>query len=529
MNGKNLKYIRYILISLLLFIFSFNFLLLISSFDHRYITKVKETELNPNLSAEIPYTTSWIANSKFDSDEFWYNGFQGDNRDVDAIISQGQANYIVMGDHGKIQIDEPLSDSNWINFTNPKLPIQPDRYEINSSGCYVSHVWDEDINQTRNRPSIHWKRNITMPVNMSDYIITSASLEVIFNATVTVSPHDGGGIDREGDVGLDDYSTGDYAEFYVLLSDVEETFDPIPVASNNTGTGNLGQDSPSIGSFPDSPLKSIPESVLKDVLTSILETDSFHFTITLGIDIYCEDNEIGVDIDQWNSLIIRSFNLTFTYEKKIDQDTVASWMQTGDSISNDTDIQVTGANLKFEYKIDQLWPDALAPNSEIQVLINNNLYKPSINLSSATTEFQQAKPGGYDITSLILKGININLAIQVFIKDTFLLDHNITISIDNVYLDISFVIITEDIYEEPFIFRLLFVISIVITAGLGGYLYAYQKYLKYPRPVRKTRRYRFSLKKKSSPSVSITSREGAFNSVYSEEIKNISKSLKPRG
>ncbi len=247
--------------------------------------------------------------SNFSSQGSWFSEFEGDESDISASISQGRANYIIIGDSGKTNIDNPLSDTDWTVFNNPELPILPDIYEINSSGCYVSHLWHEDINQTRNRPSIHWKRNITMPVNMSDYTITSASLEVIFNATVTVSPHGlptgGEGIDRLGDANLDDYSTGDYARFYVLLSDIEETFQPIEIAHNNTALGDLGQDTPAISHFSDTPMDKVPENVLGSVLASVLGTDGYNFTITLGIDIYCEDNEIGVDIDRWNSLIIR--------------------------------------------------------------------------------------------------------------------------------------------------------------------------------------------------------------------------------
>ena len=43
-------------------------------------------------------------------------------------------------------------------------------------------------------------------------------------------------------------------------------------------------------------------------------------------DIYCEDNEVGADVDRWNSLIIRSFNLTFTYEKKINQNKLETYV-----------------------------------------------------------------------------------------------------------------------------------------------------------------------------------------------------------
>jgi hypothetical protein len=368
-----------------------------------------------------------------------------------------------------------------------------------------------------------------MPVNMTDYVITAASLEVLFNATVTVSPHDGGGIDRLGDDGgIDDYSTGDYAEFYVLFSDVEESFEPIQAAHNNTALGDLGQDSPAVSNFPDTPLNTVPENVLISILTSVLGTDGYNFTITLGIDIYCEDNESGVDIDRWNSLIIRSFNLTFSYEKKIDQFTAASWNNIGEELENSTNIRLDSANLRFVYKVDQLWPDLWAsyPNSEIRFSINDKQYIETIKLSSALTYLQEAKPGGFDVTSLITKGINISLSIQVFLADTFELADNITVSIDNVRLRIYYTNLSGKSTEEPLINRILFIVALIVAAGLGGYLYLYQKILKYPKPVRKVRKYRFSLKKKNDPDVSIVGREKAFNSIYASELSKTSGFLK---
>ena len=467
----------------------------------------------------------WILNSDFSSQESWESQIVGDESDISTSISQEQANYVIIGDSGITNIDSSLSDTDWTVFNNPELPILPDIYEINSSGCYVYHQWHENINQTRNRPSIHWKRTITMPVNMSDYVITSASLEVIFNATVTVSPHDGGGIDRLGDDGgIDDYSTGDFSKFYVLFSDVEESFEPIQAAYNNTALGDLGQDSPAISNFSDTPMNTVPENVLISILTSVLGTDGYNFTITLGIDIYCEDNESGVDIDRWNSLIIRSFNLTFSYEKKIDQFTAASWNQIGEKLENSTNIQINEANLEFEYKVDPLWPYLASPNSEIRILINDKQHIETIKLSDFNdTDFVDAE---FDVTSLITKGINISLAIQVFLADTFELADNITVSIDNVQLIIDYTDLSGKSTEEPLIFRILFIVALIVAVGLGGYLYLYQKILKYPKPVRKVRKYRFSLKKKKGPDVSIVGRERAFNAIYAGEFGRTSGFLK---
>jgi len=519
MKFKINKKIRVILAVFTLLLIILNILPLNSIILQREsISKIMDSD-NIHTSGEIRIE------SDFSSQESWESHIEGDDRDISTAISQGHANYVIIGDSGNTNIDNALSDTDWTVFNNPELPILPDIYEINSSGCYVYHQWHEDINQTRNRPSIHWKRTINMPVNMTDYIITSASLEVIFNATVTVEPRTGGGIDRLGDpLGAnDDYSTGDYAEFYVLFSDVEESFEPIQAAYNNTALGDLGQDDPAVGNFSDTPMNAVPENVLKSILKSVLETDGFNFTITLGIDIYCEDNEYGVDIDRWNSLIIRSFNLTFSYEKKIDQFTAASWNQIGEELENSTNIQLNDASLEFDYKVDRQWPFLSSPNSEIRILINDKQYIETIKLRTAPITFDKAE---FDVTSLITKGIDISLAIQVFLADTFELADNLTVSIDNVLLVIDYTDLSGKSTEEPFIFRVLFIIALIVAAGLGGYLYLYQKILKYPKPVRKVRKYRFSLKKKKGPDVTIVGRERAFNAIYAGELSNTSSFLK---
>lgn len=523
MNQK--KKLEKILILVLIF--------LIPLFSHMIFTNTLannskfnvETENLKDSRVEYHLNNSWIDNPTFDGlGAPWETRIEGDSRDVLGNISLGQANYEILGDGGYKQIDDPLNNTDWDLYRNPDLPILPNQLsDITEDGCVVSHSWDEDVNQTHNRPSAQWKRTITMPVDMRDYIITEAYLAVDFNATVTVSPWWNGGIDREGDTGLDDYSTGDYAEFYVLFSDVDETFPPIRVAYNHTDP-DFGRDGTS-GIYPDTPMDIVPTNVLKSVISSVLDTDGFNFTITLGIDIYCEDNELGVDIDTWNSLIIRSFNLTFSYEKKIDQLTAISWEQVGNTITG-TNVQVTNANLTFNYKIDRLWPELDSPNSEIRILLNNNSHSETIKLSEATTSFQTAKEGGYDVTSLILSNVNVTLSIQVYLADEFGLDQNITISIDDVYLTISYVEIIYEFFQEPWVFAALLVFASIATASIGGYFIAYQRVLKYPRPVRKVMKYRRTLNKSKAPEVAIVPQDIAFNMAYSYALAESSKLLK---
>ena len=130
-----------------------------------------ETTEQPNIKFSSIETISgqWLKNSNFSTIENWESQIKGDNRDVKGVISDDQANYIIIGDSGVKRIDQPLIDGNWTAFNNPKFPIEPNGgYGINSAGCYVSHVWDEGSDQTLNTPSMQWKTNI----RRGHYIIT---------------------------------------------------------------------------------------------------------------------------------------------------------------------------------------------------------------------------------------------------------------------------------------------------------------------------------------------------------------------
>jgi hypothetical protein len=268
---------------------------------------------------------------------------------------------------------------------------------------------------------------------MSDYTINSVSLSTIFNASVNAN------VDAANDsTSVEYYAIGDFVRFYVQIADIEYK-NSYTVALNKTKY--IGQDTgTSILTISDTLIESYNESVLITALNSAFEKDPDHsnFTLTLGIDIYSEDNWQGTDTDTFTLLMIKSCNLTFTYIKKIDQATTISWNQIGNQL-NGANIQITGATFNFDYKVDTLWPTE-APLSEIRFLINNKIYtQETIKLSSATTLFQEAKTGGYDVSGLVDKDVNISVSIEVYLKDKFDLDDIITISIDNVFLNISYI------------------------------------------------------------------------------------------
>ncbi|MBY8990437.1 MAG: hypothetical protein KGD58_06755 [Candidatus Lokiarchaeota archaeon] len=429
------KKIKVQIIIVILLISSFALIFRYKNHNNSYFN-VNEQD-NIHTSAQISETKQWIKNPTFESpiepSWYWKNGTEGDNSDVNATSSPGQANFEVLGETRTFTVVSGIVNSStspgWKQFDKPSF-LQPDTAEIRSYGCFVYHYWYDDPNQF---PSVQWRTNISMPIDMSDYIITSASLEVIVNATVSSdvdTPNDG--------AYWENFAIGDSVTYYAQITDLEYNAPIYTVASNKTRY--LGQNSPPILTLTNKSLDPVSEVDIIAALNSAFEKDSSHsnFTLTLGIDIYCEDNLQSSDPDTFNELIIKTCNLTFTVMKKIDQSTTLSWNQIGDEITG-TSVQIIDANFNFKYKVDKIWPTS-APLSELRFYINNKSYDAGIiKLSSATTSFQEAKSGGFDVTDLITANVNISVSIEVFLKDTFELDEVYIISIDEVYLNISYI------------------------------------------------------------------------------------------
>ncbi|NVM16782.1 MAG: hypothetical protein HWN80_03640 [Candidatus Lokiarchaeota archaeon] len=392
-------------------------------------------------SAQRSVTKQWIKNSNFSSVPieptwYWENGTEGDNSDMDATTGTGQVNYDVLGETRTFTVVSGIINSStspgWKYFNKIGF-LSPDTASIESYGCYVSHFWNDGPNQF---PSAQWKTNISVPIDMSDYVITSASLEVIVNASVDDN------VDTPNDSdSWENFAIGDSVTFYSQISDLEYNPPLYTVASNKTkylGQQNTGFQT--ILTIPDSPLEPVSQIDLITALNSAFEKDPSHsnFSLTLGIDIYSEDNLGSADPDNFNDLIIKTCNLTFTVKKKIDQSTTISWNQVGNTLDS-ASVQVTDAKFFFKYKVNNTWPIS-APLSEIILYINDKAYDEGIiKITSANQSWKEAKIGGFDVTSLISTDVNITIAIEVFLKDTFELGQVYSISIDNVYLNISYI------------------------------------------------------------------------------------------
>ncbi len=486
-----------------------------------------------NTSAIDEFTKEWLDNNNFSGTiDPWNSIISGDTSDVNATFTEGQANYKIYGEQRTFsEISGTPILSEWTKVHNPEFPTYPDSSDITTEGCWVSHDWYEDAYQS---PSVHWDRNITIPVDMSDYIITSASITAVVNATVTAYPGaissspQGWGVETPGDqTGPNQgdnaqFFIGDYVRFYVLLSDLtkEKVYE---VAYNQTV--DLGKDS--AGSYDymyDTLMANVSQEDLIFYLTSVLSSDNHNFTITLGVRIWCEDNWWS-DRDRWDDLLIKSCKLNFTYQKKIDQFTTISWYQKGNTISGDN-VQITGGNLKFKYKINQNWPTSLSPNSELQIFINNNTLLESVKLSTAGLSFTEAKTGGFDMTYLLLKDVNITLSIKLFLADEFPLIQNLTLSITEVSLQITYTVFTPETEEQPWFYAGLFIIAAIAAVVISGLLIAYIKVWRFPVPIRKLRKHRKALPSEKGPDVKIISREAAFKGSFHKEVSRTSKFLK---
>jgi hypothetical protein len=525
------KKLRYIFLILTIFLISatlFNGFFKDSSYNSKTIDINYLERLQASEVREHP-NNSWIENPTFEGAGVpWFYSTEGDDTDVDAAINSNQANYDIIGDIKTFSGVSGIPQAgDWNEFNHSIRPL-PLTHNITQYGLNVSHVYDEDASgdfpnsgdQTANLAGVLWKRNISFSEDMSDYQITSASISAVVNGsgdTDLETPNDHPPFAEGGYASLFDFT-----RFYIEISDLNN-LEPYEIAYFKTVDLGEGYAVRRVYNFTtrnflnDTNMIAVDEDVLKFSLSQVLKHDNHNFTITLGIDVDCEDNYPGYELDVWYSLLIKSCNLTFTYKKIIDQGTLVSWNQIGNSI-NGTSVKVTEANLKFEYKVDQLWPTSLSPNSEIRILINDRQHTETIKLSNAITSFQDAKENGFDLSSITNPYENVTLSIQVYLADGFLLTNNITVSITNVYLTISYTETFSVFSREPWLFAALLVIAVIATVIVGGYLYAYQKILKYPRPVRKVIKFRKSLKRSNMPNVVIVSRENSFRNVYNHEV-----------
>ncbi len=199
----------------------------------------RETNVNLKTSGTIEHANElWLENPTFEDpiETSWFPIIQGDVSDVYTSTSINQADTIIVGESREKEVLlNNATQSNWMAFLKSDLEIVPQRvsvpyYGIDDDGAWCSHWWyeGEGGGQPKNTPRMHWKTNVSMPVDMSGYFITSLSFNAIINASVDRN------IDVESDttarwvpgpsVSINQFQTYDYAQFYVEVTtlDIDE-------------------------------------------------------------------------------------------------------------------------------------------------------------------------------------------------------------------------------------------------------------------------------------------------------------------
>ena len=162
--------------------------------------------------------------------------------------------------------------------------------------------------------------------------------------------------------------------------------------------------------------------------------------------------------------------------------TSLSMHQIGASLKGNN-IEIISAILNFKYKIDPYWVSSLTQHSEMKVLINNYDSGININLNTINGSFQYLKDGGVDLTSLILKDINISLTISLNIGDNFVLDRLIKISVDDINFEINYSVEIEDPPPPNYFIPIILILSLLSILVLGSL--SFKAYVLIPRKSKK--------------------------------------------
>jgi hypothetical protein len=413
------------------------------------------TDNDPQNQGTITtYTTKqWLTNREFQSPiDPWYNTTTQASSDLNVRYEPEEAKFELLGSNGKVNTSSyetfPNSTGAWRVFQNPSFPAFPvsidgsQTYGIDQYGWWAKHEWDQNTQNYKfiQTPSVNWKRNYSIGLNLDDYAIKSIYINATINATVTAIEDDKGGLEVLGDPLSPGYTatTYDYARIYIFIENIEKTHRYEVGEYKST---DWGRDTQQVGkkhSIPGVSLQMAEQPILIAYLTSIFQNTIYsQFSVGLGIDFFCEDNAAN-DHDKWDQVRIKNFDFNFTYEKTINRNSAVSWNQDGETI-NGTGVAIEEAYTNFIVKTNQTISQDITPNSAIQVFINNNEHPEPIKLWKLNSTWQNATNfGSFDVTSLIQKGINITFSIKLLIFDNFNLNQSISISIDNASLIIKY-------------------------------------------------------------------------------------------
>ena len=189
----------------------------------------------------------WVVNPTFiEPVDPWYPTIEEDVSDASTSTSPNQANAIIIGESYEEEVLlSSATFSKWEAFNKSEFALEPQRtdvagpyYGINSDGAWCTHRWREQDTggQPKNTPEMHWRTNVSLPVDMSDYIITSVDFNAVINASVDPSIDTPGDIEsRTGGPLIDQSEKYDFAQFYVEITTLDiDVLNIYPIAFNQT-------------------------------------------------------------------------------------------------------------------------------------------------------------------------------------------------------------------------------------------------------------------------------------------------------
>ena len=162
-------------------------------------------------------------------------------------------------------------------------------------------------------------------------------------------------------------------------------------------------------------------------------------------------------------------------------------------------------------------------SATIEVILYNLDFGGTIKGASVTYRWQYGERsltdpdnnGVYSATENDLPEGTFIISIYAFLGDNY----------DFELIEIVLSVVRVPTEDAGLLLGLLIAVSIG-AALIAGYFVAYQRVYKFPKAVRKVRKYRKSLKRKSTPSVHIIGREAAFKSHYNENLGRLTSDLK---
>jgi hypothetical protein len=158
--------------------------------------------LNPSLI--IPHSNVlWVDNPTFEAPiDPWFSTIEGDSSDAITSTSPNQANIHVIGETYEQEVLlSSATISNWEAFNKSDLALEPQRgdtgsppyfagpyYGLDSDGAWCTHRWweGESGGQPKNTPEMHWRTNVSLPVDMSDFIIMLALILILTHQMIAM-------------------------------------------------------------------------------------------------------------------------------------------------------------------------------------------------------------------------------------------------------------------------------------------------------------------------------------------------------